>query len=63
LETYGVFALLPSLVALLHFFLTKKVIASLFYDVLVGGLMIYHGNIFAAVAQSWLELVFPAVDG
>ncbi|MCH3918218.1 MAG: Na+/H+ antiporter NhaC family protein [Spirochaetia bacterium] len=53
METYGVFALLPPLVALLLCFLTKEVIASLFCGVLVGGLMICHGNIFAAVAQSW----------
>ncbi|WP_320127763.1 Na+/H+ antiporter NhaC family protein [uncultured Sphaerochaeta sp.] len=51
--SYGVLSLLPPVVALLLCFLTKEVISSLFIGVLVGGLLVGKGNIFAAIASSW----------
>jgi Na+/H+ antiporter NhaC len=53
MESFGILSLLPPFVALLLCFLTKEVIASLFFGVFVGGLLIAHGNPFAAVALSW----------
>lgn len=53
MNSFGIFSLLPPLVTLLLCFITKEVIASLFLGVFIGGLMIAHGNVFAAVAYSW----------
>jgi Na+/H+ antiporter NhaC len=53
MESFGILSLLPPFVALLLCFLTKEVIASLFFGVFVGGLLVAQGNPFAAVAHAW----------
>ncbi|OEF99095.1 sodium:proton antiporter [Vulcanibacillus modesticaldus] len=62
---FGVYSLIPPLVAILLAFLTKQVILSLFIGVFFGATMVYDGNIFygflrtldkymlGSVADSW----------
>ncbi|SHK58237.1 Na+/H+ antiporter NhaC family protein [Paramaledivibacter caminithermalis] len=52
LEHYGIWSLLPPLVAIILAFRTKQVIPSLFAAILVGATIIYKGNVFMGFAKT-----------
>ena len=58
-ETFGIFTVLPPLVAILMAFITRNVIISLFTGVLIGSILLVlpGGNIFSALPDGFLGLV------
>lgn len=59
---YGLWAVVPPLVAIVLCFLTKRVLVSLFLGVFAGGLIICKGNPFGGVEYSLQQLVVSMKD-
>lgn len=60
---FGVWSLVPPLVAVILAIVTRKVVISLFFSVWVGGLIFNGGNPFAAVASSFTWMMEVMTDG
>ena len=63
-QKYGIFTLLPPLVAIILAFITKNVIVSLVIGVMSGGFLLNlnGSNVFLALINSFLDLVDRAVE-
>lgn len=59
---YGLWALLPAIVAIFMCFKTKQVIPSLFAGVFIAGVIVSKGNIFQAVSFSLETIVGQLSD-
>ncbi|WDV47774.1 Na+/H+ antiporter NhaC family protein [Clostridiaceae bacterium M8S5] len=62
MNDFGLWAVIPPLVAIVLCFLTKRVLVSLFVGVFAGGLIISKGNPFSGVAYSLEKLVTSMTD-
>ncbi len=60
---FGIWSLVPPLVAVVLAIVTRKVVISLFFSVWVGGLILNGGNPFAAVASSFTWMMEVMTDG
>ena len=58
-EEFGIFTLIPPIVAILLAFITKNVVISLFIGVLSGGfiLNLTGFNVFGALTQAFLDFI------
>lgn len=63
-EEFGIFTLIPPIVAILLAFITKNVVISLFIGVLSGGfiLNLTGFNVFGALTQSFLDFINRALN-
>src|SRR5690554_2054213 len=60
---FGIWSIVPPLVAVILAIITRKVVISLFFSIWVGGLIYSGGNPFAAVALSFTWMKDVMVDG
>ena len=63
-EEFGIFTLIPPIVAILLAFITKNVVISLFIGVLSGGfiLNLTGFNVFGALTQAFLDFINRALN-
>lgn len=60
--SFGIWTLLPPLVAIVLCFLTKRVLVSLFLGILTGGIILSGGNPFAGIAYSLDTIIGSICD-
>lgn len=62
MENYGLWALVPPLLAIVLAFVTKQVLISLFLGILAGGIIIGGGNPFTGIVYSLDTIVGSVAD-
>ena len=57
METFGIWSLIPPIIAIALALTTKNVFISLFTAIFTGSLIVAHGNVFTAVPQMFDTMV------
>lgn len=61
-SSFGILSILPPLAAIILCFITKRVLLSLFIGVLVGGIILFGGNLFAGIEYSLDTIIGSITD-